>query len=692
MLRAIMLARAQALCLEVILTKSKQLQIKFGERFFEDLLGKQILKETRIAIVELVANSWDSYATKVDIRLPDISAELPFVISDNGSGMTDQEFRERWATLSYNRIENQGIFAEKSPDQTDLPDRKVFGKHGKGRHAGFCFSADSFFVETAKSGKLHKYQISKSLTADKPFECVPVGDVLDATNHGTIIYASAPVQLSVSADDIRGEIGMRFLSDPNFEVSVDGEKVTFEDIPADRTTYQQIDVPGLGVIELLTIDTKESDKSTRLHGIAWQVKKRLVGEASWSSFGDEKFIDGRTTAAKRFSFIVKADCLEDKVLADWTGFDTTSGEVQSAFALVNAKIRQFLLSQSAEQRRETYEGIRSKNASVLRKMPPLSAELWSQFVQRIQEECPTLSEKELDNVSGILAKLELAQSRYGLLDKLQTYSTEDLDALDSILTDWSIQTAKIVLDELKFRLALIQELETKMNDPNTEEVKDLQPLFDRGLWIFGAEFESIEFTSNKGMTIVIDELFGQKNAQKSKNKKPPENRIRPDFVVLPDSSVSLYSRPAYSKSFEEIGPAAVVIVELKKPGVKLTDDEKTQCWKYVKLLRTKGHITAATKVDCFLLGTEISDGDAEPRYEGENQMVAIMPMLYQTVLHRAKSRTLKLYDKVKDAPFLNPEEVEDFMKGGTSDTSIQMTIDESYPNISIVPEIEKKKG
>ncbi len=32
---------------------------------------------------------------------------------------------------------------------------------------------------------------------------------------------------------------------------------------------------------------------------------------------------------------------------------------------------------------------------------------------------------------------------------------------------------------------MIAELEAKSDDSNTQEVRDLQPLFDRGLWIFG---------------------------------------------------------------------------------------------------------------------------------------------------------------------------------------------------------------
>lgn len=38
-------------------------------------------------------------------------------------------------------------------------------------------------------------------------------------------------------------------------------------------------------------------------------------------------------------------------------------------------------------------------------------------------------------------------------------------------------------------------------------VQELQPLFKRGLWIFGPEFETIEFTSNVGMTKVVQNCF-----------------------------------------------------------------------------------------------------------------------------------------------------------------------------------------
>lgn len=104
--------------------------------------------------------------------------------------------------------------------------------------------------------------------------------------------------------------------------------------------------------------------------------------------------------------------------------------------------------------------------------------------------------------------------------------------------------AKVVLDELKGRLRLVDELRRKTSTTDTLEVQELQPLFYQGLWIFGPEFETIEFTSNEGMTSVVQKLF---------HRDIKGSRNRPDFVVLPDGSVGFYAYPKYDDHGAEMG-------------------------------------------------------------------------------------------------------------------------------------------
>ena len=65
---------------------------------------------------------------------------------------------------------------------------------------------------------------------------------------------------------------------------------------------------------------------------------------------------------------------------------------------------------------------------------------------------------------------------------------------------------------------------------------------------------------------------------------------------------------------------------------------------------TKGCIDSETKVVAYVLGSKIAPGENNDR---RSEGIIIKPLIYNVVMTRAKSRLLKLYDKVKNsAPFL----------------------------------------
>jgi hypothetical protein len=242
-----------------------------------------------------------------------------------------------------------------------------------------------------------------------------------------------------------------------------------------------------------------------------------------------------------------------------------------------------------------------------------------------------------------LVNLELSENKYDLINRLKELSPGGLDDLDEVLKDWSVGYAKILLDEIGSRLSLLKQLEQVLYSGKADEVHELQPLFERGLWIFGPEFESIEYTSNKGMTKVIHDLFGDKT-------KASLNR--PDFVILPDSSIGLYACPSFNENFEENGFSKVVIIELKAPGLKLGQTEINQPERYANELYSKGVLRRKlSKVICFIIGETIEDG-----WDGERTVrdgdIIIQPMLYDLVIRKAKRRLFNLYDKLKAAPFI----------------------------------------
>ena len=585
----------------------------------------------------------------MEIKWPNES-DNSFFIRDNGHGMSESEFDKRFRKLAYNRQRDQGIYAEIPRENSFISKRLAFGKNGKGRFAGFCFGP-SFFVKTWKKNNEVTVKVFKGNEGEIFFQKIDSKE--GVTGHGTMVYADNAKIPIISANLIKREIGMRFLTDPNFEVAIDGEKITFLDIPEKNIKEFILTVEGFGEVKLIAIDTLSTDKTTHQHGIAWHVNGRLVGECSWKGTGMDHLIDGRRIEAKRFIFIVLADILnsEKNIHPDWSGFKSNSDEFQSVNEVVLNKVKDFVLDISKEKRKETFYDIKSQNNQTLKRIGLIGQTKWNSFITQVQEECPSINETELAKLGTILANLEESQSQFSLIHALYELDPNQLDNLNEILEEWNVDLAKIVLDELQFRLKLLEQLKIKVLSKDTDEVQELQPLFKKGLWIFGPEYETIEYTSNQGMTSVIQNLYG--GIEKGSRK-------RPDFAILSDSTVGLYSYPKYDDEGGEIGVDRLTIVELKKPGVPLSSEQKSQAWGYVKELTKKGYVTPENKITCFVLGSEIDPLEAQETHQGGTK---IIPLLYDTVVKRANSRLLNLYDKVKNSPFLENVRLEEELNG-----------------------------
>ena len=629
-----------------------QNSLLYDERFLETYAGS-IINDPPTAIIELVANAWDAYSTDVNITWPDPKEGNVFEIEDNGHGMTRDEFQHIWRTFAYNRIAHGGQKVDPPLGFEGAP-RQVFGKNGKGRFASFCFASE-YLLTSRKNGqefvcRVHRTN-SDPLVLDE-ISFTPEG----VQGHGTkIIGQVAPRAIRLTEDKAREIIGSRFLANPAFKVSINGRPISFNDIP-DLISESKVEVEGLGIVEILQIDAKKSDKSTSQHGIAWWVQSRAVGNCKWSGSDYERVLDGRTSEAKRFTFIVKADFLNetDAILEDWSGFKDDNVAWQITRPVVQDRIRQIIHSIGAGERERTKSAVIEKHGNSINRLSPVSKERVTNFIEEIVEQCPNFGEAEVSQLTGILTKLEQSKTQYGLLELLHNCEPTDYDKLHGILSQWTVGMAKVVLDEIKTRLKLINELRMKTKKVGVDEVHELQPLFEQGLWMFGPQFESIEYTSNVGMTKVIQTLF--------KDPKGKGSRSRPDFVALPDANVAFYGRPAYDEDFEQDGIDHVVIVDLKTTGLALGSTEKEQVWRYVKELRARGALKPHAQVSGFVLGDRIAPGEAEPTTQGDR--VKIVPMLYATILARAEKRLLSLHERVKDAPFLaeQQEELKQFLE------------------------------
>ena len=601
----------------------------FADRFLQDHAG-QIISEPRTAILELIANSYDAGATRIDISWPTDKGQ-EFSVTDNGIGMTKAEFEKRWRTLCYDRIADQGTEVA-FPKGVRGIKRTAFGRSGKGRYAPFCF-ADSYEVATIKDGDCIRVRVGLAASGTTPFEIQPLTESKKA-GHGTVISAILEKH-RLDVDELRQLIGSKFIVDPSLSITVNNQSVKLLALEGRKST--QVTVKDRGTVIVHFIDSIEHYRSARLRGITWWVNQRMVGEPSWDRLDDEgAYLDGRTEYAKKFSFIVEADILKPDVKSDWSDFHANKrvSEVRDA---VHSYILKEIQAQLAPTRKERKKTAIQNSRELMGELPTISKKAIGQFIDEVQEKCPTISERDLSQTVQVLAKLEQSRSGYDLLTQLAACSPDDLDTWNSLMQQWTASTAEVVLNELDKRLKLIERMEKLVENPHADELHDLQPLFERGLWIFGPEYEAVDFRSNRGLAEVIGKFLG------GASYRPPNRR--PDFVVLPEISIGAYCADSYDAAGEISGIRKVAILELKKGGFCVTQKEADQARDYSKEIRKAGRVHATTEIVAYVLGATLEEGLESTDY-GEN--THILPMVYQTVLRKAHQRTFNLQKKLQE--------------------------------------------
>lgn len=95
-----------------------------------DMLGRQQIAGAPTAINELFKNAHDAYAQRVEVDY--YRPEELFLLRDDGIGMTEDEFQDRWLTLGTESKVGEGGLPYRPPDAEERP---VMGEKGIGRLA-----------------------------------------------------------------------------------------------------------------------------------------------------------------------------------------------------------------------------------------------------------------------------------------------------------------------------------------------------------------------------------------------------------------------------------------------------------------------------------------------------------------------------------------------------------------------------
>lgn len=611
-----------------------------GSLFEEDYLIRTLgvlVHSPEIALTELVANAWDAGATSVDITIPeDYNQKL--IVEDNGTGLTKEQFEQRWMKLGYNRIKHQGknvIFPANVQGK-----RLAYGRNGVGRHGLLCFN-NEYTVITNSGAKKSTFVISTK-SENQPF-VIKEASFDKSNKFGTRLEVIVIKNLP-KPEKILEIISARFLHDPNFLVSINKQTVPLEQ-HSGLIDSTELKVDGISMT-VHFIDSQKSARSTLYQGIAFWQSNRLVGEPSWI-LGNEVVIDGRTKFAKRYTVVVKTDGLAEFIYEDWTGFKKVE-TMDRVYTEVISHINKMFSEIAKDTIEETKQQIKGDFSVELSSLPPLAKYEVNEAIEAITIAHPMAKPESISIAIEAIINLEKSRTGKELLAKLAKLSEDDISGLNSLLEKWSVRDALSVLDEIDNRISVIEAIRKLSGDENVDELHVLHPLVTGARWLFGPEYESAEYASNRQLQNAVEIVF-----KTEINKNVFNNhRKRPDIVVLSNSTLSVTGTETFENDSGLSTVNRILLIELKKGGSKLSRKERNQAMGYVEDFINAGNIIGNPSIDCYVIGKEFSEKVELNVKVGDKGKVniCIFDQLVDTAERRLFGLRQKLSDRYDDIP------------------------------------------
>lgn len=609
--------------------------VLFPSLYEEDYILRSlgsIVTQPDVALTELVANAWDAGASNVTISIPNETGQLLY-IEDDGVGMSESEFQHHWMTLRYNRLKEQGRNVH-FPNGEKC-NRFAFGRNGVGRHGLFCFGSE-YKVITEKDGKKLTLKIKPNVDS-QPFAVVEKDEDVSNKN-GTRLEVIVTKNLP-DVDKITEILSARFLHDPQFTITVNHRTLNLEDLTGE-TEPAEIDIDGTNIhLTAYFVDTTKAGRKSIFQGIAFWQSGRLVGEPSWS-LGKNLVLDGRTSLAKRYTFIVKSNDLSEYIKEDWSGFKT-SEDIEKVYQSVEEFVNKSLESVAFATISNVTDNLDASIKQSLKKLNPLIKEEVKNIITEIVKNNPKVKQESVNLVVQTILNMENSKNGHELLEKLSTLSSDDIEGLNKLLNKWTVNDALVVLNEIDRRLSIITAIRKLGKDKTTDELHVLHPMIAESRWLFGPEYESSEYIFNQQMKTAIERIFTDaKYLTSDANYKK-----RPDLICLSNSTIGVTGIEDIPSELGLVKVRKLLLIELKKGGFKIKREERNQAQGYVEDL-LNSNLGIDCQITAYVVGDSIADNLTSPTKIGEGGRGSLYVTTYDQLVDTAERRMFGLRQKI----------------------------------------------
>lgn len=540
-------------------------------------LGLQMYSTLPPVIGELVANAWDANATKVEITIPDTPIDeqtSKIVIEDDGDGMSDDEVRSKYLIIGRDRRENE-------PDPPPN-NRKIMGRKGIGKLSAFGI-AKEIVIESAKDGIVSHFAMNLDKLLEKAsdreflFSPLPATNTVSKGTKITLRYITKFKNRRISIKRIRRGLARRFsIIGEDFKVVINGTEISPEerdlkqllDMDMDGNKYlweykneeivQDTGWTVSGWIGALARTTPDIDGIDR--GIVLMARGKLVQEPF-----DFNAVVGQQYALSYLIGELNVEFVDEAEDTIGTTRNSLVWDTEANTALmewgkkkVNEIARQWGKRRSADNERHLQEN------ELYRQFQARAAEIDSQravkladkLVRQTIEKNPIANNDEAEQLIQMCIDFLEFDAFWAIAEDITETEIDDPGKLINLFKEWEIVEAKEMERVTRGRLKTIEQLQHFIKT-DAREVPTIHKFLKEFPWVLDPHW-----------TLVDDEVWYSDllNEKYPKDDNEPEENRRIDFLCVAEGR-------------------HLIVVEIKRPGLKASMKELNQIEEYVNFIR-----------------------------------------------------------------------------------------------------------
>jgi len=552
------------------------------------------------ALCEYIWNAIDANAknVKIDASPNGMSGISSITISDDGMGVNYSELDKTF---------DKFLDSQKVRNRTPI----TRGRKGKGRFSFVKFSdralwdtwreGSSFSIELL-STHLNEYNVSLLLPTEKNETGTTVSFSPVKIGYDSFIEEIMPY--------IQNDVSWLLLAKPDINVMLNGKKVVpmehqynlyskfINDFNFEIKTIQWVFKP---VVEKSYVYFKNSfgdvvhKELSELNGKGFNCSAYVT--SSWfDTFDVDNFLVGpeeHSLESEEYKFIFSnvKKCLRDEYVlfksnvAEQLINDYLAEGIFPEYKGDNVMQNDFRRKQLIETIKVIYEAEPSLFSKGLNKK---QKKIFVKLLDRIVE---------TNNLSNL----------FDIFEGIVELSDKEIDKLSSVIRRTSLSNITKTISFINDRLDVLDYFKRLIKDvnKNTYEVKHIQKCVEDNLWLFGEQYTLLASEEDK-FDKVLRQFLGELKGfdEEHYNKYSVDH---PDKNTEMDIFAALKGKRCDDKNNEFLH---CVVIELKRPSVKLTDKEFDQIKKYKNIISSNTEFTGDnTRWDFILVGNEISDSD-----------------------------------------------------------------------------------